>query len=157
MIVTPYDITSTSIVIALNVTAITCYSILLVKIKGIAYNDLFVKLTVMLLVSLLFYSVFVFCECRKLSLKSTGTSTDEMRMKVLNTISSSCFGVYYALFCSAHWIFAMKYWMASYMLGEGKKILLVHVFYYFVLALNVAIPVFVGVAYGINKLFPLSY
>jgi len=52
----------------------------------------------------------------------------------------------------------MKYWTVSYILGEGKKIFLVNVFYYFVLFLNVAIPVFAAVAvYGYDNLFPISY
>jgi len=52
----------------------------------------------------------------------------------------------------------MKYWMASYKLGEGKIIFLVNFCYYFVLILNVAIPIFVAIEYCFDfKDYPLSY
>jgi hypothetical protein len=44
----------------------------------------------------------------------------------------------------------MKYWTASYKLGQGKMIRLVKVVYYLVLILNIAISVFVAVEEGMD-------
>jgi len=54
MIVHPFEMTSMVIALSFNALAVICYSILLVKIKGITYNDLFVELAWMLMVSLVF-------------------------------------------------------------------------------------------------------
>ena len=52
----------------------------------------------------------------------------------------------------------MKYWTASYKLGQGKMIRLVNVVYYFILILNIAICVFEAVEEGMDlEYFELSY
>jgi len=62
------------------------------------------------------------------------------------------------LYCCAHWIFAGRYWIASYCLGEGKYISLVNAFYYFVLLLNFTICVFFAIEWGMNlNEYKLSY
>jgi len=62
------------------------------------------------------------------------------------------------LYCFAHWIFAGKYWIASYDLNEGKYKSLAIVFYYNVLFLNAAICVFFAVEWGAAlKNYRLSY
>ncbi len=83
---------------------------------------------------------------------------DEIKIEVYNAISFALFGLFNAFYCSAHWIFAMKYWTASYKLGQGKMIRIVNVVYYFILILNIAICVFEAVEEGMDlKYFELSY
>ena len=72
------------------------------------------------------------------------------KIKVYNAISWTLVGLYYSLYCSAHWIFAMKYWITSYRLGKGRNLSLVNVVYYFILILNIAIPAFEAVAEGMD-------
>ena len=75
---------------------------------------------------------------------------DEMKIGVYNAMGFFFFGLSNAFYCSAHWIFAMKYWTVSYRLGQGKMIRLVKVVYYLVLILNIAISVFVAVQEGMD-------
>ena len=58
--------------------------------------------------------------------------------------------LYWQFSCSAHWIFAMKYWEISYKLGKGGKMVLVNIIYYLVLFLNFAIPVYLLVLTGMR-------
>ena len=54
-------------------------------------------------------------------------------------------GFYWQFYCSAYWIFAMKYWVISYKLSKGERMLLVGIFDYLGLFLNFAIPVYMVV------------
>ena len=84
--------------------------------------------------------------------------TSKIKIQVYNAISFASLGMYDVLYCSPHWIFAMKYWIVSYKLSEGKMIKLANFCYYFVLILNIAISVFVAVEEGMDlKLFDLAY
>ena len=51
MIIIKWDVASFTTVQVLLAIAIICYTAVLCKIRGITYNDLFVTLTVMLMVS----------------------------------------------------------------------------------------------------------
>jgi hypothetical protein len=37
--------------------------------------------------------------------------SDAQKINVYGTLEFSCLGLYYILFCVAHWVFAMKYWV----------------------------------------------
>ena len=74
------------------------------------------------------------------------------RDNILESISVCFFNLFY---CVAHWIYSMKFWNISqkfsHIVGKttysAKKELAIEIFYYFVLFLNVAIPVFEAVAH----------
>jgi hypothetical protein len=57
-------------------------------------------------------------------------------------------GLYWQFYCSAHWLFAMKYWVISYKLAKGGRMTLVDIFDYSGLFLNFSIPVYLVVLIG---------
>jgi len=85
--------------------------------------------------------------------------TSGNKIKDLNIWSYVSFCAYNIPYLSAHWIFAMKYWIVAYKLEEGKRICLVEVVLYFILALNIGISVLLDVAgaLALKKLFNITY
>jgi len=67
------------------------------------------------------------------------------KLKVYNVLSYTCIGLHLLLYSVPHWIFAMKYWIVAYKLGEGKMIRMAKFFYYFFLFSNIAISIFAAV------------
>jgi len=76
--------------------------------------------------------------------------TVQKKIQVYDIIGYVFYGISNSSYCSAHWIFSMKYWTVSYKLSQGKMIRLVNFFYYFVLVLNIGISVFVSVEGGMD-------
>ena len=78
------------------------------------------------------------------------------KIQNFNALGFTCLGLYWLLFCVAHWIFAIKYWIISYTMeivesGGHKSKLLERNFdilQYGGLLLNVAIAVVDAVAQG---------
>lgn len=101
----------------------------------------------MLLFSLIFNILFTFFNFKLEILSEKQASQRENYINVACYIS---FALYYILYCTAHWIFAMKYWIISYRLGQGKMLALMNFFYNLVIVLNVAIPIYSAVEQGRN-------
>ncbi len=76
------------------------------------------------------------------------------KIQTYNALAFTCLGLYYLLYCVAHWIFAVKYWVISYTMqivqagGVKSKVLErnFEILYYVGLALNVFIVVVNAVA-----------
>lgn len=105
----------------------------------------------MLLTSQICYVLNVYFSS-EVTRQSEDLPTDTVTSKMVwsNIMSAIFIGFYQWGNCSAHWIFAMKYWVISYKLAKGKRILLVNTIYYGVLLLNFLLPVFYSTTTGMN-------
>jgi hypothetical protein len=99
-------------VITLTSLPIVCY---LVVLPGFCKNKkmkLLVVLTLMLMISQVLFIIFVV-----LGVLVYNTSVDDLsnaqRIKVLQGFQFTLLGLYDILYCVAHWIFAMKYWVIA--------------------------------------------
>ena len=99
-------------VIALTSLPIVCY---LVVLPGFCKNkkmELLVVLTLMLMISQVLFIIFVV-----LGVLVYNTFVDDpsnsQRIKVLQGFQFTLLGLYDILYCVAHWIFAMKYWVIA--------------------------------------------
>lgn len=61
---------------------------------------------------------------------------------MLNDTGFVSLGVYYSLYCTGHWVFAMRYWMIAYRLTSIKYLKFIQWLYYILLILNLACPAF---------------
>ena len=79
-------------------------------------------------------------------------------MRIINSLAYFFLGSYYILFCVAHWVFAMKYWIVSYKLNQGSYTKLVNSVFYLGIVLNTAFPIYEAVENGLlSAKFNLSY
>jgi hypothetical protein len=132
-----------------------CFCVLLFKIRSVKNSSFFVQISLMLMASQIFYALYVFNgqavyeDIQICSLLGNKCLPDWFIVSVKKVaLNSTLIGLYWQFYCSAHWIFAMKYWEISYRLGKGEKMLLVNIVYYLVLFLNFAIPVYLLVLAG---------
>ena len=87
-------------------------------------------------------------------------------MKVFNALEFIFLGLYYVLYCVAHWVFAMKYWVITCKMeiiengGLESKLQeqIYKVLYYGIIFLNIAIPIYEAVEEGMDlPRFSLSF
>lgn len=96
----------------------------------------------MLLVALICYILYTY-------FNSLDEQQDSKREHLNNVVCYVNLGLYYILFCTAHWVFSMRYWIISYRLNQGKMLSLMNLFYYLMIAVNVIIPIYATIEMGI--------
>ena len=86
--------------------------------------------------------------------------------KVNNAVATTCFGLNNILYCTAHWIYALKFWVISFKMvnvQENKPPSkrfenLVAFLYYGIMLVNIIVPIYEAVNQGLGlKHFNLSF
>ena len=109
----PWDTTSVSAVCSLNAVSALSFCVVLFKIKGIKDNTLLVKLSLILIASQIASSIFTYLNFKVHELNEEAGKETKKQINI-NIVAFTNLGIYYWCYCSAHWIFAMKYWALSY-------------------------------------------
>ena len=112
-----WDTASVSVLYSISILNIICYCVLLLKIRGVKDNSLFEKLSIILLSSQIFYIVYIYFSSEVTRLNEDSTNKTTIKMQWCNILAYTCDGFYLWGYCSAHWIFAIRYWFISYKLA----------------------------------------
>ncbi len=112
-----WDTASVTVVYSITALNIICYCVLLLKIRGIKDNSLFEKLSIILLTSQIFFLVFIYFSSEVTRLHEESQNEITIKMRWCNILAYTSLGFYEWGYCSAHWIFAIKYWFISYKLA----------------------------------------
>ncbi len=110
MIILPWTTETYWIILMLTAMPIACY---LVILPGLIRNKkmrLLAVLSLMLLLSQVLFMLFVFFGGE---VYKTFDTSNAQKIKVLNALEFTSLGLYYVLYCCAHWVFAMKYWVTA--------------------------------------------
>ena len=100
--------------IALTFTGlpIVCYLWILPALLKNKQMNLLVILSLMLLFSQVFFILFVVFGSIVYN-TNINDHSNISKMKVFNALEFIFLGLYYVLYCVAHWVFAMKYWVIA--------------------------------------------
>ena len=98
------------ITIAFTVLPMGCYLLILPGLCKNKRMTLLVMLTLMLFVSQVLFILFVVFGAIAYNSENLN---DTHRNKVFNALEFTFLGSFNVLYCVAHWVFAMKYWVTS--------------------------------------------
>jgi len=111
MIILPWIPKTFWVVLTLTVLPIACYLLILPALVKSRQMGLLV-LTLMLLFSQVFFIL-----CMVFGSIVYNTNIDDQgnsrKINVFNALECTSVGLYYILYCVAHWVFAIKYWVVA--------------------------------------------
>jgi len=155
MFVYPWN--TTSLAIALTLTAIPVLTQLAI-LPSLFRNKKMLLLTVLLLMFMAAQVLWGIWAAITFMMYNQITGDPSQPERVNNAVATTSFGLNNILYCTAHWIYAMKYWVISFNMVNvlenkppSKKFeYVVAVLYYGLMLLNILVPIYEAVNQGLD-------
>ena len=110
MIILPWITATYWLILTLTALPIASYLVILPELIKNKKMHLLALLSLMLLLSQVLFMLFVFFGAQ---VYNTPNPSNAQKIKVSNALEFTSLGLYNVLYCCAHWVFAMKYWVTA--------------------------------------------
>lgn len=151
MILEQWDKGSISIVNSLVIVGCIVLAFTMYKVKDSQFSGFFMLIMFLLFLSQIFYGIFTAFTYKEVLLERHETG----KGKTYKNLGFSFNGLYWIMFCCAHWVFSMRYWIVAYNLeyvannnlqkpDSSRVLSIAHWVYYINLVPNICLPIYLA-------------